>query len=108
MSLFPEQSKIPFCRCLHESENNLERTQHCFMPCDDQRAILAERREMLQKAEPLIKDIEAAINNKTAVTIVGDGKNLSLDKVLEEIKGMTPLGRLYVQGWLRAEELTKK
>lgn len=37
---------MPHCQCLYEIENNLPRTQHCFMPCSDQYEILRERERM--------------------------------------------------------------
>lgn len=38
-----------FCRCLYEIENNLPITQHCFMACDAQYRILAEREKNRNK-----------------------------------------------------------
>lgn len=33
----------PHCQCLYEIENNLPRTQFCFMACSDQYEILKQR-----------------------------------------------------------------
>ena len=35
----------PHCQCLHEMENELPRTQHCFMTCTAQHAILHKREQ---------------------------------------------------------------
>lgn len=35
----PTNRKEPYCQCLHEIENKLPRTIHCFMPCRAQREI---------------------------------------------------------------------
>lgn len=37
------------CVCLYEIENDLKRTQHCFMPCEAQLQILQERRSLSYK-----------------------------------------------------------
>lgn len=108
MSVFPIQPKVPFCQCLHETENNLERTKHCFMPCENQHTILTERVEMLKKAEPLVKDLEIAIKNKTEATVIAGSKKFTMQELLDEIKNMTPFGRLHVKAWLKAQERTKK
>lgn len=44
------------CTCLFESENNLSRSQHCFMPCAEQYRILEARR--LQSENNIIKEEE--------------------------------------------------
>lgn len=35
--------KAPFCRCLHEIENGLQRTKFCFIACAEQMEILRQR-----------------------------------------------------------------
>lgn len=63
--------KKPFCRCLHEIENNLPRTQHCFMACSDQHEILAERRlkEQEPKKEPFCQCLNYRINGEGGPTM---------------------------------------
>ncbi len=43
------------CRCLYEIENELPRTQFCFMPCRAQDEILRERmkQEQIQKEKEM-------------------------------------------------------
>jgi hypothetical protein len=35
--------KAPFCRCLYEIENGLQRTKFCFRACNEQKEILRQR-----------------------------------------------------------------
>ncbi len=37
---------MKFCKCLYEIENNLPRTQHCFVPCLEQIEIMEERERL--------------------------------------------------------------
>jgi hypothetical protein len=38
-------SETPFCQCLYEIENNLPRTQYCFVACPEQFKIMRIRAE---------------------------------------------------------------
>lgn len=40
---------MEFCKCLYEIENNLPRTQYCFMPCIAQGRILEKRRKIAEE-----------------------------------------------------------
>lgn len=40
---FKLEKRQLFCRCLYEIENKLPRTMFCFMQCEDQIEILAQR-----------------------------------------------------------------
>lgn len=41
-----ERGSDLFCRCLHEIENELERTKFCMRPCRSQYIILSEREKV--------------------------------------------------------------
>lgn len=45
----------PFCSCLHEIENNLERTKFCFTACAYQIEILRQREEALKSHKKIVR-----------------------------------------------------
>ena len=102
----PEQyNQRFFCRCLYEIENNLPRTQHCFVPCQDQIKILEQRilKSNKIKIMTLQKQIKAdmvtAMKTKDTETlsllrvVTGEfsrvGKELSDDEVLKVLRKMS-------------------
>jgi len=40
-----------YCKCLYEIENNLTRTQHCFVPCTGQYELAKQREKYKGDAE---------------------------------------------------------
>lgn len=82
----PIITKQPFCQCLHEIENKLPRTKHCFMPCADQQDILKQKEKpnkILIVDEPtsdINKTMIAEIKNKVGEDVI----MVSLDDIKKE------------------------
>lgn len=55
----------PFCKCLHETENNLPRTKFCRMPCGAQKMIMKERENTVKITEKEFEILESIKNEST-------------------------------------------
>jgi hypothetical protein len=53
-----------FCKCLHEIENDLDRTKWCMMPCLAQITILKEREELQKEYPPFSGPYPQDYNNR--------------------------------------------
>lgn len=63
------------CQCLYEIENGLPRTQHCFMPCEAQRQILAreEKFPAIKDISELVQELEALKKQNRSLKIYVEG-----------------------------------
>jgi len=73
----------PKCQCLYEIENGMPRTKFCLVPCSDQKEMLREKRQPIEK---IIEDLEVSIHdhryNKDAVQVLSG--TLSVAKNLKK------------------------
>ena len=69
------------CLCLHEMENNLPRTIHCFIACEAQRRELHERAMAIERKYPVSKVIYFEL--KDGKYICTNGEEVTTEMIMK-------------------------
>lgn len=62
---------------------------------------------VLELAKELVLDLEK-IENRNAIINVGNNVEITIDKLLNEVKSFSPIGKKYLTNWFKAERTIRK